>query len=42
VSGVGGDPVTYPWRFWLPGEPTVSAYRPATPRRRRAGRPEDG
>jgi DNA-3-methyladenine glycosylase len=21
-----------PWRFWLPGEPTVSAYRPATPR----------
>jgi DNA-3-methyladenine glycosylase len=29
-----------PWRFWLPGEPTVSAYRPAkrlTPR----PRPED-
>jgi len=24
-----------PWRFWLPGEPTVSAYRPAVPRRRR-------
>ena len=24
-----------PWRFWLQGEPTVSAYRPATPRRRR-------
>ena len=23
-----------PWRFWLPGEPTVSAYRPAAPRRR--------
>ncbi|HEX3222421.1 MAG TPA: DNA-3-methyladenine glycosylase [Nocardioides sp.] len=23
-----------PWRFWLPGEPTVSAYRPAVPRRR--------
>jgi DNA-3-methyladenine glycosylase len=22
-----------PWRFWLDGEPTVSAYRPATPRR---------
>ena len=23
-----------PWRFWLPDEPTVSAYRPAVPRRR--------
>ncbi len=23
-----------PWRFWLEGEPTVSAYRPHTPRRR--------
>jgi DNA-3-methyladenine glycosylase len=23
-----------PWRFWLAGEPTVSAYRPAAPRRR--------
>lgn len=22
-----------PWRFWLTGDPTVSAYRPATPRR---------
>ena len=21
-----------PWRFWFDGEPTVSAYRPATPR----------
>ena len=31
-----------PWRFWLDGEPTVSPYRPYTPRRRRAtpgGRP---
>lgn len=26
-----------PWRFWLPGEPTVSAYRPAAPLRRRTG-----
>jgi DNA-3-methyladenine glycosylase len=34
VSGVGGDADAYPWRFWLPGEPTVSAYRPATARRR--------
>jgi DNA-3-methyladenine glycosylase len=24
-----------PWRFWLPDEPTVSAYRPAIVRRRR-------
>lgn len=23
-----------PWRFWLDGEPTVSAYRPYAPRRR--------
>jgi DNA-3-methyladenine glycosylase len=23
-----------PWRFWLDGEPTVSAYRPHVPRRR--------
>ncbi len=24
-----------PWRWWLDGDPTVSAYRPHTPRRRR-------
>ena len=24
-----------PWRFWLTGDPTVSAYRPHTPRARR-------
>ncbi len=24
-----------PWRFWLTGEPTVSTYRPAAPRKRR-------
>jgi DNA-3-methyladenine glycosylase len=24
-----------PWRFWLPGEPSVSTYRPATTRPRR-------
>jgi DNA-3-methyladenine glycosylase len=24
-----------PWRFWLPGEPSVSIYRPAAPRPRR-------
>jgi len=33
VSGVGGDAVAHPWRFWLPGEATVSAYRPAQLRR---------
>lgn len=25
----------HPWRYWLAGEPTVSAYRPAAPLRRR-------
>jgi DNA-3-methyladenine glycosylase len=34
VSGAGGDGTAYPWRFWLDGEPTVSAYRPAKPRAR--------
>lgn len=29
VSGAGGDPVAFPWRFWVTGDPTVSAYRPA-------------
>ena len=28
VSGRGGDGAAYPWRFWLEGEATVSAYRP--------------
>jgi len=28
VSGPGGHAAAYPWRFWLEGEPTVSAYRP--------------
>ena len=27
----------HPWRFWLRDEPTVSAYRPAAPRRPRSG-----
>lgn len=34
VSGPGGDGDRYPWRFWIAGDPTVSAYRPAKPRRR--------
>jgi DNA-3-methyladenine glycosylase len=32
VGVVGGADT--PWRFWLAGEPTVSAYRPHAPRRR--------
>lgn len=34
VSGPGGDASAYPWRYWMPGEPSVSAYRAAAPRRR--------
>ena len=37
VSGAGGDGTLFPWRFWLDGERSVSAYRPGTPRRHRAG-----
>ena len=33
VSGPGGDGASYPWRFWLEGEASVSAYRPGTVRR---------
>jgi len=39
VSGSGGDALAFPWRFWLDGEPTVSVYRPAKPRRRAAPGP---
>lgn len=35
VSGEGGRADLFPWRFWLEGDPTVSVYRAATPRRRR-------
>lgn len=34
VSGPGGG-AEYPWRFWLPDEPSVSPYRAAEPRRSR-------
>lgn len=37
VSGAGGDGTVFPWRFWIAGDETVSAYRPATARRRRPG-----
>ena len=33
VTGPGGDGAAFPWRFWLDGEPTVSAYRPGVVRR---------
>ena len=33
VAGPGGGP-EFPWRFFIPGDPTVSVYRPAKPRTR--------
>jgi DNA-3-methyladenine glycosylase len=38
VSGAGGNGETFPWRFWLEDDSTVSTYRPGQPRRRRAVR----
>jgi DNA-3-methyladenine glycosylase len=35
VSGAGGS-AEYPWRFWIPGEPTVSPYKAHVPKRRTA------
>jgi DNA-3-methyladenine glycosylase len=35
VSGDGGRADVHPWRLWLDGDETVSAYRAAQPRRRR-------
>lgn len=37
VAGSGGGD-EYPYRFWLPGEPSVSPYRKAAPRRARGQR----
>ncbi|MEE6289042.1 DNA-3-methyladenine glycosylase [Georgenia sp. MJ173] len=34
VAGAGGDGQVFPWRFWLPDEPTVSQFRPAQRRKR--------
>ncbi len=31
VSGDGGTDA-YPWRFWIPGDPTVSPYKASVPR----------
>jgi DNA-3-methyladenine glycosylase len=33
-TGVSGDGAVPPWRFWIPGDPTVSPYRPHRPRTR--------
>jgi DNA-3-methyladenine glycosylase len=33
VSGAGGTS-EFPWRFWLPGDPTVSPYKAHVPKRR--------
>lgn len=35
VSGAGGDPEAYPWRFHIVGERTVSPYRAHVPKVRR-------
>jgi DNA-3-methyladenine glycosylase len=35
VSGPGGEGAAYPWRFWLEGEATVSAYRAGAVRPRK-------
>lgn len=33
VSGAGGT-ADFPWRFWIPGDPTVSPYKPSAPKKR--------
>lgn len=33
VSGDGGSDA-YPWRFWIPGDPTVSPYKRHVPKKR--------
>lgn len=35
VAGPGGS-ADYPWRFWLPGEPSVSPYKASAPKKRRS------
>lgn len=36
ISGDGGTDV-FPWRFWIPGDPTVSAYKARTLKKRVVG-----
>jgi DNA-3-methyladenine glycosylase len=33
VSGAGGT-AEFPWRFWIPGDPTVSPYKAHSPKKR--------
>jgi DNA-3-methyladenine glycosylase len=33
VSGAGGT-AEFPWRFWIPGDPTVSPYKASVPKKR--------
>lgn len=40
VAGPGGDGEAFPWRFWLAGDRTVSAYRPGKSRRRAPAPPD--
>ncbi|MCF2533734.1 DNA-3-methyladenine glycosylase [Yinghuangia soli] len=35
VSGPGGDADAFPWRYYAAADPTVSPYRPHTPKTRR-------
>ena len=39
AAGGTGAAADTPWRFWLTGEPSVSTYRPAAPRRPRGSPP---
>ena len=34
VSGAGGT-IEFPWRFWIPGDRTVSPYKASVPKKRR-------
>jgi DNA-3-methyladenine glycosylase len=34
VSGIAGTDV-YPYRYWIPGDPSVSAYKPGKPSKRK-------
>jgi DNA-3-methyladenine glycosylase len=42
VAGPGGDAGRFPWRLWLTGEPTVSAFRPAYRRPASGSSPQRG
>jgi DNA-3-methyladenine glycosylase len=37
--GVSGEAGQFPWRYWIPGDPTVSAYRPGRAAAPRAPQP---